>query len=176
MKIAIYISNMIMPIFVLGIVIFGYLQKVDIYNVFTEGAKEGLKTVVHIVPSLIGLLCGVAVLRASGFLDALSMFLSPVAEALGFPTELIPLGMMKAISSSGALGLLIDIFKTEGPDSFVGRLASVMMGSTETIFYTMSIYLMSVGITKSRYILRGAVLSTLAGIIGAYFVVLFIFG
>ena len=176
MNLIIYISQMLMPLTVLGVVVYGFLQNVNIYASFVEGAKEGLETVVGILPTLIGLMCAVEVLRGSGALEALCRLINPLVSITGFPVQVVPLALMKAVSSSGATGLLMDIYKVFGPDSFTGRVASVMMGSTETIFYTMSVYFMSVGIRKTRYTLQGALIANLAGIICAYVVVLWVFG
>lgn len=176
MNLIIYISQMLMPLTVLGVVVYGFLQKVNIYASFVEGAKEGLETVVGILPTLIGLMCAVEVLRGSGALEALCRLINPLVSITGFPVEVVPLALMKSVSSSGATGLLMDIYKVFGTDSFTGRVASVMMGSTETIFYTMSVYFMSVGIRKTRYTLQGAIIANLAGIICAYVVVLWVFG
>lgn len=176
MSFAVYISSLIMPIIVLGILVYGLLQRVDIYNTFTVGAKDGLNTVIGILPSLIGLMCGVAVLRGSGFLDVLCRMFTPFIEPLGLPAEIAPLSIMKAVSSSGATGLLTDIFKQYGPDSFVGRVASVLMGSTETIFYTISVYFMSVGIKKTGYVLQGAIIANAVGVAASYFITLAFFG
>ncbi|MEA5084012.1 MAG: spore maturation protein [Lachnospiraceae bacterium] len=172
----IYISQMLMPLTVFAVVLYGFLQNVNIYESFVEGAKEGLGTVVGILPTLIGLMCAVEVLRGSGALEVLCRLINPLVSITGFPVEVVPLALMKAVSSSGATGLLLDIYNVFGPDSFTGRVASVMMGSTETIFYTMSVYFMSVGIKKTRYTLQGALIANLAGIICTYAVVLWVFG
>lgn len=176
MRWIIYISQMLMPLTVLAVITYGFLQNVNIYASFVEGAKEGLQTVVGILPTLVGLMCAVEVLRGSGALEALCRLIKPLVSITGFPVEVVPLALMKAVSSSGATGLLLDIYKVFGTDSFTGRLASVMMGSTETIFYTMSVYFMSVGIKKTRYTLQGALIANLAGIVCAYAVVLWVFG
>jgi len=176
MRWIIYISQMLMPLTVFSVVMYGFLQNVNIYAAFVEGAKEGLETVVGILPTLIGLMCAVEVLRGSGVLEALCRLIEPLVSVTGFPVEAVPLALIKAVSSSGATGLLLDIYNIFGPDSFTGRVASVMMGSTETIFYTMSVYFMSVGIKKTRYTLKGALIANLVGIICAYGVVLWVFG
>jgi len=175
MSILVYISSLIMPLIVLAVILYGLLQSVDIYGAFVIGAKEGLGTVVGILPTLIGLLCAVTVLRESGALDMLSRMLAPLANGLGIPSEVIPLGLMKMFSSSGATGLLTDIFKTSGPDSFSGRVASVMLCSTETIVYTMSVYFVGIGIKNTKHTLKGAIIANLAGMIGAYLVVIWFF-
>ena len=140
MRILLTISDFLIPVTVLFIVVFGCLKKVDIYEVFLEGAKEGLQTVLDILPTLIGLIMAVEVMRAGGLLEILVELIRPAAEAIHFPAELAPLSIVRLVSSSAATGLLTDIFSTYGPDSFIGRTASVMMSCTETVFYTMSLY------------------------------------
>ena len=176
MRLLMVISDFIIPVTVLIVVLFGCVKKVDIYDAFIEGAKEGLRTVWDILPTLIGLMVAVSVLRASGALDILTSLLRPFSTAIGFPVELLPLSMMRLVSSAASTGLLMDLFHTFGPDSFLGRLASVMMSCTETVFYTMSVYFMSVGIRKTRYALSGALIANVVGIAAAYFVTVAVFG
>jgi spore maturation protein B len=135
-----------------------------VYEQFLTGAKSGIKTVVEIMPTLIGLMVAVGVLRASGFLDMLTEVLGTCLSFCDFPTELLPLCIIKMFSSSGAVSLLLDIYKEYGTDSYTGLAASLLLSSTETIFYTMSVYFMSVGIKKTRYTLAGAIVSSIAGI------------
>lgn len=163
-------SNMIIPLIFLSIIVYGYLNKVDVYDTFVEGAKEGINVVIGILPTLIGLLVSVGVLRASGTIDIISGFLKPFADMINFPVEAIPISIIKPFSSSAATGLFIDILKNYGADSFIARYAAVMLGSTETIFYTMSVYFMSVNIKNTRYTLKGALLSNIAGIFAALYI------
>lgn len=165
MKIILYVSDCIIPLTVFYIVGFGLLMKRPVYEDFVKGAKEGAKTVAGIMPTLVGLMVGVGVLRASGFLDALAGFLGRWTEAVGFPSQLFPIALVKLFSSGAATGLALDIFKQYGPDSELGMITSVMLSCTETVFYTMSIYFMSVKIKKTRYTLPGALLATLTGVI-----------
>jgi spore maturation protein B len=162
-----YISNLIIPLTFALIIAYGYTKRVDLYENFIVGAKDGMKTVVDILPTLIGLMVAVGVLRASGALDYLSALISPLTVYLGYPTEAVPLTFMRLVSSSASNGLLLDIFEKYGPDSYIGRFVSIMMSCTETVIYTMSVYFMSVGITKTRYTLPGALIANLAGIIVA---------
>lgn len=171
MRIITFISDLIIPVTLLTVILFGCAKKVDIYGSFIEGAKEGMKTVVGILPTLIGLMVAVTVLRASGALDILLGFLRPVADAVGFPAEIIPLSLMRLVSSSAATGLLVDLFENYGPDSFIGRLASVMMSCTETVFYTMSVYFMSVSIKNTKYTLAGALIANVVGVIASFYMV-----
>lgn len=164
MAFILYVSQLIIPFLIFYIVTFGLLSKVAVYDSFIRGAKKGLGTVIKIVPTLIGLMVASGVLRASGFLDFLSVLSGRLAALLHFPEQLIPLAILRMFSSSAATGLLLDVYKEFGTDSSIGLTASLMMCCTETIFYTMSIYFMTAGIKKTRYTLCGALLATAAGI------------
>ncbi len=157
-------SNIIIPAIIFYIVGYGMVSKVSVYEHFIKGAKDGLETVVKLVPTLIGLLMAVGVLRSSGFLDFLASLLQGAGERIGLPQEIFPVILVKMVSGSAATGLVLDIFKTHGPDSYIGTLVSIMMSSTETIFYTMSVYFLAAKVTKTRYTLAGALLATFAGI------------
>ena len=175
MSILLTVSDFIIPVTILFIVVFGCLQKVDIYEVFLEGAREGLQTVVDILPTLIGLIMAVEVVRAGGLLDIMVECIRPFADAVGFPAELAPLSIVRLISSSAATGLLTDLFQHYGPDSYLGRMASVMMSCTETVFYTMSLYFLSVGIRRTRWTLPCALLANLVGVFAAVWLVEVVF-
>jgi spore maturation protein B len=123
-----------------------------------------MHTVVNILPTIVGLMVAVGILRASGALDLFSSFISPLTSRLGYPNEAVPLTLMRLVSSSASTGLLIDIFREHGPDSYIGRFVSIMMSCTETVFYTMSVYFMSVKITKARYTLAGALIANFVGV------------
>lgn len=164
MKLLMYITDLIVPLVIFGIVGFGVLMQVNVYDTFIKGARNGFFTVIRIMPTLIGLMVAVGILRASGFLDALSKMIGGVSGYIGFPAELVPLTVVKMFSSSAATGLLLDIYKEFGTDSYIGLIASISMACTETIFYTMSVYFMTAKVTKSRYTLPGALLATLAGL------------
>lgn len=164
MQFLMYVSDALIPILIFYIIACGLIHKKDIYEDFLSGAKDGLMTAAKILPTLIGLMTAVGVLRASGFLDFLSGLLQRLLGKIPFPAELIPVAVVKMFSSSAATGLLLDLYKEYGTDSFVGLAASIMLSSTETIFYTMSVYFMSIKITKTRYTLWGALFATLAGI------------
>lgn len=167
MDFLIYMSNYIVPFIFFYIIGYGLLCKIPVYHEFTEGAKDGFDVVLGILPTIIGLMVAVGVLRASSALDILASILEPITDLLHFPSELVPLVMVKSLSSSAANGLLIDIFKEYGPDSYLGRLSSIIMSCTETIFYTMSVYFVTAGVKKTRYTLPGAIVATLAGIIAS---------
>ena len=164
MSFLLYISDFIIPIVLFGIVAYGISMRVNVYDEFVRGAKKGFATVIKIMPSLIGLMVAVGVLRASGFLDFLAEIIGTFTSHLGFPGQLVPLAIVRMFSSSAATGLVLDIFKEYGTDSRIGLIASIMMCCTETIFYTMSVYFMTAKIKKTRYTLIGALTATLAGI------------
>ncbi|MBP3700608.1 MAG: spore maturation protein [Lachnospiraceae bacterium] len=180
MKLILYLSDLILPFVIFYIVASGWIAKRPVYDDFVTGAKKGFQTVLGVMPTLIGLMTGVAVLRASGFLDFLgSLFAKLLGALLGlfFPdiltsvshldslTELISVILVKLFSSSAATGLALDIFKEYGTDSQLGLAVSLMLSCTETIFYTMSVYFLSVKIKKTRYTLPGALIATLAGVV-----------
>ncbi len=164
MKFLLFLSDAIIPVLIFGIIGYGLLQKQKIYDEFVQGAKEGFHTVLEIMPTLVGLMVAVGILRASGFLDFFSEKLGRITGVIHLPSELLPLAVVKMFSSSAAAGLLLDIYKQHGTDSFLGMAASIMLSSTETIFYTMSVYFMTAGVTKTRWTLAGAMLATVAGI------------
>ena len=167
MSFLLYLSDLIVPLTILGIVTYGLCMRINVYDEFIKGAKKGFGTVIKIMPTLIGLMVAVGVLRASGFLELLANIIGKVTVYVGLPAELVPLTIVKMFSSSAATGLLLDLYKQYGTDSRIGLIASVMLSSTETIFYTMSVYFMSVKVTKSRWTLAGAIISMLAGIVAS---------
>jgi spore maturation protein B len=142
------ISNIILPVVILIIVAIGLGRKKDVYGLFIKGAEDGFQTVIKIMPTLIGLMVAVGVLRASGFFDFLAMMLAPVVKVFALPAEVVPFLLIKMFSSSAATGLALDLFKTYGTDSYIGTLVSLAMSSTETVFYTMSVYFMVVKLLR----------------------------
>lgn len=164
MQFVLFLSQYIVPFLIFTIVVSGILEQVQVYEAFIKGAKEGFYTVLRIMPTLVGLMVAVGVLRASGFLEFLSGILGQWTEKIGFPGELVPLSVVKMFSSSAATGLLTDIYKEFGTDSYIGRIASISMACTETIFYTMSVYFMTAKVKKTRYTLAGAMLATMGGL------------
>ena len=161
------ISAYIMPLVILIIVGYGIHKRSNNYDNFVKGAADGMKTVVEIAPTLIGLMVAVGVLRASGFLDFIASGIGLLTQRIGIPAELIPLIIVRLFSSSAATGLSLDIFSRFGTDSYVGLVTSILMGCTETVFYTMSVYFMAAGIKKTRWTLAGALLATLAGVLAS---------
>ena len=176
MKIMLILSDLMIPLVLIYILFYGYSKKVKVYDAFIDGAEEGFKTVFKIAPTLVGLMVAVGVLRASGALDLLSEIVSPITEKIGYPKEVVPLTFMRLVSSSASTGILLDLFKTYGVDSFIGNFVSVMMSSTETVFYTMSVYFMAVNITKTKYTLVGALIANFAGVIASLWISNYLWG
>lgn len=165
MKLLIFLSNTIIPLLIFYIVGTGLLQKQNIYEEFIHGAEDGFHTVIKIMPTLIGLMVAVGILRASGLLDAVSSIFGNLIGDKIIPGEIIPVFVVRLFSNSAATGLVLDIFKKYGTDSLLGYMTSIMMSSTETVFYTMSVYFMAVKVKKTRWTLAGAMLAAVAGTI-----------
>ncbi|MBQ7385416.1 MAG: spore maturation protein [Ruminococcus sp.] len=157
--------NFIVPLIVVTFVAVGLIKKVPVFEVFCQGAFKGLKTVVSITPTLLGLITAVTMLRESTALDSLTSFISPFAQRLGFPAEIVPVAILRPVSGGGSTALLIDIFERLGPDSFAGKIVSVMAGSTETTFYAITIYYGSVGVKKIRHTLIAGLAADLTAVI-----------
>lgn len=164
MDVLIFLSEFMVPLVIFYIVGFGLLSGKPVFDDFLKGAAEGMKTVAGILPTLIGLMAAVGILRASGLLEAAAEILKAPAARLHIPTPLVPVMLVRLVSSSAATGLILDIFKQYGPDSLTGNMVSIMMGCTETVFYTMSVYFMTAGIRKTRWTLAGALIATAGGI------------
>ncbi len=164
-------SSWVVPLLLLAIPLYAYAaRRIRVYESFIEGAKEGFWIGVRIIPYLVGILVAIGMFRASGAMDLLAAGLAPLIGWTGFPPEALPVAIMRPLSGSGTLGLISDIFKTLGPDGFVGRLVSVIEGSTETTFYVLAIYFGSVSIRKTRHALPASLLGDLTGVVAAYLV------
>ena len=159
-----YISSLAMPIIILIIVVYGVVEKIKIFDVFLEGAKDGIEIVISIFPTLIGLFVAIGALRSSGILDFIISIVSPILNKISFPTEIMPLALIRPISGSSAIAVATDIMKNYGVDSKFGLMAAVIMGSTETTFYTIAVYTASVGIKKTRFVLVASLIADFVGI------------
>ncbi len=159
--------NDFLPVFLLLCLGTGILRRAPLYDAFLDGAKEGLKTAGQMLPSLLAMLCAIRAFSASGLLPALCRLLEPLAVRAGIPGETLPLMLLRPLSGSASLAVLKDILHTYGPDSRIGMVASVMMGSSETVFYTCGLYLATAGVKKSRHTVPCALLAWLAGSIAA---------
>lgn len=167
MSIIVTVSSMIIPAIMLFIVGYGMIKKKNVYDDFVNGAKDGFTTVIKVMPTLIGLMVAVGVLRESGFMTDLGNALGKFTDPIGFPGQLMPVTIVKIFSSSAATGMVLDIFKEYGPDSYMGKVTSLMMSCTETVFYTMSVYYITAKVTRTRWTLAGAILTTISGTIAS---------
>ncbi|HEY8347788.1 MAG TPA: spore maturation protein [Symbiobacteriaceae bacterium] len=164
------------PALLAGIPLWGAFRRVKVYETFIEGAEEGLQITVRIVPYLVGMMVALAVFRESGAMDLVARLISPVTARLGFPTEILPLMIVRPLSGAGALAVTADLLKTQHPDSFIGRLASVMQGSTDTTFYVLTVYFGSVGVRRPRYAPVVGLAADFAGFLSALYVCNWFFG
>lgn len=165
MQVVNFLSNLAMPLIILLIVTYGLLEKNKVFDDFLEGAKEGMEIVFRILPTLIGLFVAIGALRNSGILDIIIRFVTPLLNVLHFPSEIMPLAMLRPISGSGSIAVATDIMKNYGVDSIQGMMASVIMGSTETTLYTIAIYTSSVKIKKTRWVLLASLAADVVGIL-----------
>ncbi|HUL59394.1 MAG TPA: nucleoside recognition domain-containing protein [Anaeromyxobacteraceae bacterium] len=170
------LSTWLVPILLAGIPLFALARGVKVYPAFVDGAKQGFETAVRIIPPLVAIFVALAMLRASGAMDAATRALAPVTGRIGIPAPVLPLVFVRPLSGGGALGVVGDVLASSGPDSYAGRLASVMAGSTETTFYVLAVYFGAVGITRYRQALPAALLADLAGFASAVVMVRFLLG
>ena len=168
--------TMLVPGILAAVAITGTVKRVDVYQGLADGAVDGMKILVRILPALVGLLTAVHMLRASGLLDWLAQALSPVLHLLGIPPETAALLLVRPVSGSGALAVGSELMAAHGPDSYIGRCAAVMLGCTETTFYTIAVYFGAAGIRRTRYTVPAALAADLAGFIAAAWSVRLLFG
>ena len=169
------ISIWAIPFIVIMILLYGTYKKVPTYEAFVEGGKEGIKIAVQLIPFLVGMLVAIQVFRASGAIDALISLIQPILSIFDVPAEIVPLALMRPISGTGALAITSDLIATHGPDSFIGRLASTMQGSTDTTLYILTVYFGAVGIKKMGDALKVGLLADLVGIIASIIIVSIVF-
>jgi spore maturation protein B len=163
------------PLLIGFILLYGTYKKVPTYETFVEGGKEGFSIAINIIPFLVGMLVAISVFRASGALDYVMFAMRPIFSLFHIPAEVVPLGLMRTISGTGALGMTSDLIATHGPDSFIGRLASTIQGSTDTTFYVLTVYFGAVGIKKMKYALKVGLLADLIGFIASIAVISLLF-
>lgn len=166
-----YITKSLIPIIVVLIITYGMFKGKKVYEWFVEGAKDGLKVCMNIFPYLLAMIVAVHIFREAKLLDLLNNFLSPVVRVIGLPKEVVPLVLVKPLSGSGAMGIFTDILNNYGADSFIGLIASVIMGTTETIFYTVTVYFGAVKIKKVRHTVWAAIMADMTAIIMAILMV-----
>lgn len=165
MKIINYITTISIPLIIVIVIIYGVKEKKKVYDLFIEGVKEGVDIVIKLFPTLLAIFVAVGMLRYSGVLECFINVISGVTNKISFPKEVIPLAMLRPISGSASMAIATDIMKTYGVDSTIGRIASTIMGSTETTFYTIAIYTSAVGIKKIRFVLVAALIADFVGIL-----------
>lgn len=176
LKVIEYVAVWLIPAFIFLVIVYGLVKRVHVFDSFIEGAKEGFPMAVRLIPFLVGMLVAIGLFRDSGAMDLLAGVLNPILEFLNVPAEILPLGLMRPISGSGALAITTDILQTRGPDSFLGRLASTMQGSTDTTLFVLTVYFGAVGIYRARHALPVGLLGDLGGFIAAVAVCTLVFG
>ena len=170
------LSSLVIPGLLAGVAVYGMGRRVDVYGALTTGARDGLTVMLNILPPLVGLLTAVAMFRASGAMEWLTGLCAPVMELLGIPAELTPLMLIRPVSGGGALAVGSELITTYGPDSYIGRVAAVMLGSTETTFYTIAVYFGAAGIIRTRHTIPTALTADLTGFVVSALTVRLFFG
>ncbi|HLR66358.1 spore maturation protein [Virgibacillus alimentarius] len=170
------VSTWLIPCFILFVLIVATWKRLPTYELFVEGGKEGVKMAFSLLPFLVGMIVAISILRSSGALEAFINLISPILLFVGIPPEIIPLAIVRPISGTAALGMTTEIIDNHGPDSFIGKLASTMQGSTDTTLYILTIYFGAVGIKKMGYALKVGLLADLIGILASIVIVTIIFG
>ena len=165
MKIVNFLSAVAIPMVIVIIILYGLKEKKKVFDLFLNGAKEGIEIVIQLFPTLLGIFLAIGLLRNSGILDFLIGFISPITNFFNIPSEILPLAMLRPISGSASMGVAVDIMQKYGVDSIIGKITSTIMGSTETTFYTIAIYTSCIKVKKIRFVLAAALLAELAGII-----------
>lgn len=165
MKFIEFFSNFAMPFMIIVIVLYGVIERKKVFDIFLDGAKEGVGVVFNIFPTLVGLFVAIGALRSSGVIDLIVSFLTPVFDLFNFPSEILPLALIRPISGSASIAVATDIMNNFGIDTDIGFIASVIMGSTETTVYTIAVYTSSVGIKKTRFVLWAALIADFVGMI-----------
>jgi len=162
-----YISSIAVPITIFSITMYGFIERKNVFDIFLDGAKEGIQVVIKIFPTLIGLFIAINLLRSSGILDMIINILTPILNILKFPKEIMPLAMLRPISGSASMAVAVDIMKTYGVDNIIGLITSTIMGSTETTLYTIAVYTSAVGIKKLRFVLVASLIADIVGMVSA---------
>ncbi len=170
------VSVVAIPALIIAVIIYGVVKKVKVYEAFVEGAKEGFTIGVRIIPYLVAMLVAIGIFRAGGAMEMLSAIVAPVTKLFGMPPEVLPMAIVRPLSGSGALGVMSETIKTNGPDSLIGRMVSVMMGSSETTFYVLAVYFGAVGITRTRQAVPAGIVADVVAILMSVWVTNLIFG
>jgi spore maturation protein B len=171
-----FISVLAIPLMIAIFLGWGFFKKVRVYEVFVEGAKDGFHTAIRIIPYLVAMLFAIGIFRASGAMDVLISIITPLTNLIGMPPDALPMALMRPLSGSGSLGIMTELMKVHGPDSFIGVLASTLYGSSETTFYILAVYFGSVNIKNTRHAVPVGLLADLAGMLAAVFICRILFG
>lgn len=175
-EVIIEISRWAIPMVLFTVPLYGFLRGVPVYETFISGAEDGFKVAVKIIPFLVGMLVAIGIFRASGAMDLFAKVLNPLLVIFGVPGEVLPLALMRPLSGGGALGIAAELIGSHGPDSFIGRLASVMQGSTDTTFYVLTVYFGAVGIRRYRYAMALGLIADLSSLVAAIAICRLMFG
>ena len=159
--------SLIIPLLILFIILFGLIKKVPVYEEFVEGGKEGFATAVRIIPYLVAMLFAIAMFRASGAMEGIAGFISPLFELIGIPAEVLPMAIIRPLTGSGSVGVLAELIQTHGEDSLIVKIAATMFGSTETTLYVLAVYFGAVNITKTSYAIKAGLIADLSGFLAA---------
>lgn len=170
------LTDIIVPCIFAAVMLTGFLRRVDVFSVFCEGAAEGLRTCADILPALVLLICFINVLEASGIVEMLTKLLTPLCEAVSFPAECMPMVLLRPFSGSGAIAIYDGIAAANGVDSFAGRVAAVLLGASETTFYTIAVYFSAVKVRNTRYAVPAALTADLTAWLVCGIVVMLLFG
>lgn len=171
-----HISDGLLLSFIVGIPLYAMFKKINVFDAFIEGAKQGFETSTSLIPYLIGMLVAVGMLRASGFFELLAHWLAPVLEKLGFPAELLPLALLRPFSGSASTAVMADVIHQNGGDALVSKMAATLMGSTETTFYVIAVYFGSVNIRHTRHAIPAGLLADMTGVLVSVSVCRYLFG
>jgi spore maturation protein B len=169
------VSNWLFLAFIAGIPLYGMLKKINVFDAFIVGAKQGFDTSVSIIPYLVAMMVAIGMLRASGFFELMNQLLAPAMAAIGMPAELLPLALIRPFSGSASTGVMAELIHQYGGDSFIAKTAATMMGSTETTFYVIAVYFGSVGIRRTRHAIPAGLLADLAGVIASVLICRYLF-
>lgn len=164
---AVFIFSLLPVAFIFAVVVAGLFKKVDVYTAFVKGARQGLSTAIKVLPYIIAMLTAIAIFRAGGILSLVEKAVQPLLQAVGAPGEVGPLFLLRPFSGSAALSMLTDIYAHAGPDSFAGQVASVLMGSTETVFYTVALYFAAVGVERTRHTIPVALMASVVSLLAS---------
>ena len=169
MKILEFLSYLMIPLMILGIIVYGLLKKKKVYELFLEGVKDGFNVMLHIFPTLLAILVAINLFKVSGGMEIITGLLTPISKIFKIPTEILPLGIMRSVSGGASVGLLADILNTHGTDSFIGRVSSTIMGSSETTLYVLAVYIAATKVKDTRNVLYISLFSDFVAIILAVY-------